>query len=127
LRDEDVKEREQRESGENTISIAEALDRVGRMVLILYREQPLGTVCSITSALARMKELYPFVESKGRVDGMEVVRDSAFAGVGLQVGRRVNDVTCGIILITYLHSSFLPHIYLYHPAELRTLSRNGES
>jgi hypothetical protein len=37
--------REQRESAENTISIAGARDRVGRMVLILYREQPQRRGC----------------------------------------------------------------------------------
>jgi hypothetical protein len=42
------------------------------------------------SALARMKELCSSVEVKGRVDkwtlelGVEVVRDPAFAGIGLE-------------------------------------------
>jgi hypothetical protein len=74
-------------------------------------DELLGTTCSITSALARMKELCEFVEGKGMMDGwslglgVEVVRDSGFAGAGLDGRKKDHSYTYTIILVTLLHSS----------------------
>jgi hypothetical protein len=76
-----------------------------KMELILYHEQrqQRNHLKQHAPPWARMKELCPFVESRGGVDrrslglGVEVVRDSGFAGVGLEGRKKVIHHTCTIV------------------------------